>query len=121
MEKLIMFELFASLLITQRMLDWYPVGANRIVTTSINMNTIEYLGDNLWGAEILKQYDQEAEDGMREIYMNVQIDCNTGRYLPIVIRRITSTGKVLGKTALGGNKFISPIGSEKGILMICDR
>ena len=116
-----MFELFASLLITQRMVDWYPVGANRKATTSINMNTIEHLGDNLWGAEILKQYDKEDKDGMREIHMNVQIDCHTGTYLPIVIRRITSSGKVLGETTLGGNGFISPIGSEKGILMICDR
>ena len=116
-----MFELFASLLIAQRMVDWYPVGANRKATTSININTIEDLGDNLWGVEILKQYDQEDEDGMREVYMGVQIDCNTRRYLPIVIRRVSGTGKIIGETALGGNKFISPIGSEKGILTICDR
>ncbi|NEQ73616.1 MAG: hypothetical protein F6K23_11420 [Okeania sp. SIO2C9] len=116
-----MFELFASLLITQRMVEWYPVGANRKATTSINMNTIEYLGDNLWGAEILKQYDQEDEDGMREVYMGVQIDCNTRRFLPIVIRRITATGQVIVETTLEGNGFISPIGSEKGILTICDR
>ena len=116
-----MLELFASIIITQRMVDWYPVGYNRKATTSINMNTIEDLGNNLWGAEILKQYDQEDEDGMREVYMGVQIDCNIRRFLPIVIRRLTVTGKVIGETTLGGNEFISPIGSEKGILMICDR
>ncbi|NEQ41459.1 MAG: hypothetical protein F6K40_36815 [Okeania sp. SIO3I5] len=85
------------------------------------MNTIEHLGDNLWGAEILKQYDREDEDGMREVYIAVQIDCNTRRFLPIVIRRLTATGQVIGETTLGGNKFTSPKGSERGILTICDR
>ncbi len=116
-----MLELFASLLITQGMVDWYPVGYNRKATTSINMNTIQSLGNNIWGAEILKQYDGEAEDGMKEMYMVVEIDCNIRRYVPRLIRRITGSGKIIGETTLGGNKLISPIGSEKGILTICDR
>ncbi|NEO55354.1 MAG: hypothetical protein F6K54_21145 [Okeania sp. SIO3B5] len=85
------------------------------------MKNIEYLGDNLWGAEILKQYDQEENDGMKQVYMAVQIDCNTRRFLPIVIRRLTGSCQIIGETTLGRNGFISPIGSEKGILTICDR
>ena len=116
-----MLELLASITIAQGIGDWQPVGYNAKVTTSINMNTIENLGNNLWGAEILKQYDQLDYDGMEQLYMVVEIDCNIRRFLPILIRKLTGSGQVIAETTLGGNGWISPKGSEAGILMICDR
>ncbi|MCL2928511.1 MAG: hypothetical protein O4861_09000 [Trichodesmium sp. St16_bin4-tuft] len=116
-----MLEFLASVIITQGILDWEPVGYNTKATTLINMNTIEGLGNNLWRAEVLKQYDQEADDGMKQVYMVVEIDCNIGRFASQLIRRQTGLGEIIAETTLEGNRFISPQGSEAGILMICDR
>ncbi|MDJ0516541.1 MAG: hypothetical protein QNJ74_09895 [Trichodesmium sp. MO_231.B1] len=115
-----MLELLASIVITQGMADWYPVGYNRKATTSINMNTIQDLGNNLWGAEILKQYDGMDYDGMEEVYMIVEINCNIRKFAPRLVRKLTGSGQVIAETTLGGNRWVSPKGSEKGILTICD-
>ena len=116
-----MLELLASVILTQGMVDWQPVGYNVKATTLMNMNSIESLGNNLWGAEVLKQYDQEADDGMKQVYMVVEIDCNIRRFAPQLIRRQTGTGEIIAETTLEGYGLISPQGSEAGILMICDR
>ena len=47
-----MLELLASVILTQGMVDWQPVGYNVKATTLMNMNSIESLGNNLWGAEV---------------------------------------------------------------------
>ena len=58
---------------------------------------------------------------MKQVYMVVEIDCNIGRFASQLIRRQTGVGEIIAETTLEGNRFISPQGSEAGILMICDR